>query len=84
MQKILSGYKNSFVDKNTNQTITYARIFYIEDNGKLLKNSDFGFGQIKEAKISVEAYDSLIKKWAIRKSLPVRCFMMHTEKLLPL
>lgn len=69
MQKILSGYKNSFVDKNTNQTITYARIFYIEDNGKLLKNSDFGFGQIKEAKISVEAYDSLIKKWAIRKEL---------------
>lgn len=69
MQKILSGYKNSFVDKNTNQTITYARIFFIEDSGKSLKNTDFGFGQIKEAKIALDAYDTLMKKWAIRKEL---------------
>ena len=69
MQKIIGGYKNQFTDKQTNQVITYARIFFIEDTGKPLKNTDFGFGQIKEAKIALDAYDTLMKKWAIRKEL---------------
>lgn len=75
MQQIIGGYKNQFTDKNTNQVITYARIFFIEDSGKPLKNTDFGYGQIKEAKISLEAYDTLMKKWAVRKEL--KCTLLY-------